>query len=122
MGWHRVPRAEGRFDRVWYNEVLDRAEVAFEDDVFLIARAKAQELTAAETEDEKADEREKDDDVCDDEGLTIRDGEGAGEEAPAQATIRVMPAAFPQRYGTAWAHGYCPNCEVANGWTLGWTS
>ena len=88
-------QTQGRFDRIWYNEVLDRAEVAFEDDVFLIARAKAQELTAAETEDEKADPREKDDDA-DDEGLTIRDGEG--EEAPAQATIRVTGSVPPEAW------------------------
>ena len=91
------------YDRIWCNEVLDRAEVAFEDDVFLIARARAQELTAAETEDETADQRAKDDDAGDDEGLTIRDGEGEGEEAPAQATIRVAGSVPPEvwnRLGT----------------------
>ena len=98
-------QGQGRFDRIWYNEVLDRAEVAFEDDVFLIVRAKAQELTAAEAEDERADQREKDDDAGDDEGLTIRDaeGEGEGEEGPAQATIRVAGSVPPEvwnRLGT----------------------
>ena len=94
---------QGRFDRIWYNEVLDRAEVSFEDDVFLIARAKAQELTAADTKEEKTVQRGKDDDASDDGGITIRDGDDEGEDAPAQATIRVVGSVPPEvwnRLGT----------------------
>ena len=104
FGLASAAQGAGRFDRVWYDELLDPAEVTFDDDVFLIARARAQELTAGETEEEEDDfERERDDDATDDEDVTIHDADAGAKDTPAQATIRLAGSVPPEvwnRLGT----------------------
>lgn len=46
LGLASGQRADGTYDRVWFSELVGSDEISFEQDVFLLTRAKAKELKA----------------------------------------------------------------------------
>ena len=57
-------RADGGYDRIWFRQPVGPEEAAFEADVFLLAKAKAEELTAPpDPEPEPTGDRDPTDDI-----------------------------------------------------------
>ena len=46
LAWHPVPRGTVQYERLWYAEPIGTEEVVFESRVFLLSKAKAEELKA----------------------------------------------------------------------------
>ena len=98
-------RDDGGYDRLWYRELLPPEEMAFEADVFLLTRAKAEELTAAQDTREPSQTKSRmPPEPQTGEDDTPRDQEtGAERTEPEKTTLRLVgdiPPELWNRFGT----------------------
>ena len=101
-------KEEGGYDRLWYRALLPPEEIAFEAGLFLITRAKAEELTSAE-ETRGSFETEPGTPPEPDDTGGVEDDEPRGEETDTEqietgkATLRLVGDISPElwnRFGT----------------------